>query len=153
MGRIVDLLGEVAAAAEEGPEGLVLVAEDRERFASGEWRDEDLDDALALVNDSLLQGELVDAADSLSSRLVDLLGAFGGEASFAKAAADEAQLSFEAIGQLARRIARLEEVLELFRDSAPPDRHGFDALRARLADFGIESQMRGDGPNGSDQGD
>ena len=152
MGRIVDLLGEVAAAADEGPEGLVLVPEDRERFVAGDWSDEDLDDALALVNDSLLQDELVAAADSLSGRMLDLLGSFGEEASFAKAAAGEAQLPLEVIGQLARRIARLEEVLELFRDSAPPDRRGFDALRARLANVGIEREMGGDGSTGHDEG-
>ena len=39
MGRIVDLLGEVAAAADEGPEGLVLSVEDWERFRA-DWRDE-----------------------------------------------------------------------------------------------------------------
>src|SRR5262245_45634765 len=64
MGRIVDLFADVAASSEDGPEGLVLPAEDWERLRA-EWRDEDLEDILALVRDSVYQTELVDAADSL----------------------------------------------------------------------------------------
>ena len=76
MGRIVDLCGEVAAAADEGPEGLVLSAEAWDRLRA-EWSDEDIEDALAFVKDSLLQSELVEAADSLSARLVEVLGSWG----------------------------------------------------------------------------
>jgi hypothetical protein len=43
-------------------------------------------------------------------------------------------------------VARIEEILEVCRDGAPPDRKGFDALRRRLADHGIEAAMRGDAP-------
>jgi hypothetical protein len=143
MGRIVDLLGDVAAAADEGPGGLVLPPEAESRLLA-QWQDEDIEDALALVHDSLLQSELVEAADSLSARLVEVLGSFGEEAAFSRASAGEAGLSLEIVGQLARRLARLEETLELFRDAPPPDRQGFDALRRRLADLGIESQMRPD---------
>jgi hypothetical protein len=50
-------------------------------------------------------------------------------------------LSFEAIGQITRRVARLEEILEAYREGAPPDRRGFDALQRRLADHGIEDEM------------
>jgi len=151
MGRIVDLLGEVAAAAEGGPEGLTLSPDAWDRLRSDDWRDEDIEDALSLVRDSLLQGELVDAADSLGSRLIELLGEFGDAASFASAQAGEGRLSLEAIGQLARRVARIEEVLEVYRDAAPPDRSHFDALRRRLADHGIEAEMRGDAaPEGED---
>ena len=50
-------------------------------------------------------------------------------------------MSFEAIGQLARRVGRLEEILEAYREGAPPDRRGFDALQRRLADHGIEDEM------------
>jgi hypothetical protein len=50
-------------------------------------------------------------------------------------------VSFEAIGQLARRAGRLEEVLEAYREGAPPDRRGFDALQRRLANHGIEDEM------------
>jgi len=140
MGRIVDLCGEVAAEAEEGPEGLVLPPEAWERLR-GDWEDQDIEDALALVQDSLMQSELVESADSLSARMVDLLGAFGDEATFRKAQSGQAELGFEAIGQLTRRVARLEEILESYREGKPPDRKGFDALQRRLADFGIEEEM------------
>jgi hypothetical protein len=143
MGRIVDLLGDVAAAADEGPAGLILPVEAQERLQE-QWQDEDLEDALALVHDSLIQSELVEAADSLSARLVEVLGAFGDESAFSRASAGEARLSLEIIGQLARRLDRLEEILELCRDTPPPDRRGFDSLRRRLADSGIEDQMRPD---------
>lgn len=140
MGRIVELCGEVAAEAEEGPEGLVLPPEAWERLRA-EWQDEDIEDALALVQDSLMQSELVESADSLSARLLDLLGAFGETAAFRRAESGQAALSLEEIGQLARRVARLEEILETYREGAPPDRKGFDALRRRLADHGIEEEM------------
>ena len=48
MGRIVDLCGEIAAAAEEGPEGLVLAPDMWDRLRD-EWNDEDIEDALGLV--------------------------------------------------------------------------------------------------------
>ena len=140
MGRIVDLCGEIAAAAEEGPEGLVLPPDVWERLRA-DWDDEDIEDALGLVHDSLLQAELVESADSLSARLVEVLGRFGDGGELQKAAADSGGLSCEAIGQLARRVARLEEILEAYRDGAPPDRRGFDALQRRLADHGIEDEM------------
>jgi hypothetical protein len=140
MGRIVDLCGEIAAAAEEGPEGLILPPDVWERLRA-DWDDEDIEDALGLVHDSLLQAELVESADSLSGRLVEVLGRFGETGEFQKATADNGALSFEAIGQLTRRVARLEEVLEAYREGAPPDRRGFDALQRRLADHGIDDEM------------
>jgi hypothetical protein len=140
MGRIVDLCGEIAAAAEEGPDGLILPPDAWERLRA-DWDDEDIEDALGLVHDSLLQAELVESADSLSSRLVEVLGRFGDAGEFQKAAGDTGAVSFEAIGQLTRRVARLEEVLEAYREGASPDRRGFDALQRRLADHGIEDEM------------
>jgi uncharacterized protein with von Willebrand factor type A (vWA) domain len=140
MGRIVELCGEVAAEAEEGPEGLVLPPEAWERLR-GDWQDQDIEDALALVQDSLMQSELVESADSLSARLLEVLGTFGETAAFHRAESGQAALSLEEIGQLARRVARLEEILETYREGAPPDRKGFDALRRRLADQGIEDEM------------
>lgn len=152
MGRIVDLFAEVAAAIEEGPEGLVLPTEDRERLKS-DWPEDDIEDAIALVRDNLLQGELIDCADSLSSRLIELLGAFGEGDAFQKAEAGQAFVSLDVLGQLTRRVARLEEVLEVFRDGAPPDRSGFDALTQRLADAGIEADMRDEWPGMNDEDD
>ena len=140
MGRIVELCGEVAAEAEEGPEGLVLHPEAWERLRA-DWQDEDIEDALALVQDSLMQTELVESADSLSARLLEVLGAFGETSAFRRAESGQAALSLEEIGQLARRVARLEEILETYRDGTSPDRKGFDALRQRLADHGIEEEM------------
>ena len=126
MGRIVDLCGEVAAAAEEGPDGLILPPDVWERLRA-DWDDEDIDDALGLVHDSLLQAELVESADTLSARLVEVLGRFGDGDAFQKAAADNGALSFEA-----------------YREGAPPDRRGFDELQRRLADHGIEEEMEAD---------
>jgi hypothetical protein len=151
MGRIVDLCGEIAAESDEGPDGLVLSPEAWDRLRT-DWSDEDIEDAMGLVKDSLLQGELVDAADSLSARLVDILGGFGGAAPFKEAAAGRALLSLEAIGQLARRVGRLEEVLESYREGKLPDRASFEALRRRLADHGIEAEMgRDDDEDGEDE--
>jgi hypothetical protein len=131
----------VAAEADEGPEGLLLSPEAWERLRA-DWRDEDIEDALSLVHESLLQGELVDSADSLSARLVEVLGAFGEADAFKQAEAGRGALPLDIIGHLARRVARLEEILAVFRDGAPPDRRGFDQLQRRLMDVGIEDEMR-----------
>jgi uncharacterized protein with von Willebrand factor type A (vWA) domain len=141
MGRIVDLCGEVAAAADEGPEGLILPPDAWERLRQ-EWSDEDIEDAMGFVKDSLLQSELVEAADSLSARLVEVLGAWGSEKTFAEAVAGQASVGIDVIRQLAHRLDRLEEILEVYRDEGGPDRKGFDALQRRLMDQGIESEMR-----------
>jgi hypothetical protein len=143
MGRIVDLCGEVAAVVDEGPEGLVLSIEAREQLLA-EWSEEDIDDALGFVTDSYLQSELVEAADSLSARLVEALGDYGGEEAFAGAVEGKATISINVIRQLAHRLDRLEEVLEVFREEDSPDRQGFDALQRRLIDQGIEDEMRPD---------
>ena len=140
MGRIIDLCGEVAAVADEGSEGLVLPPEAWDRLRA-DWEDEDIEDAMSFVRDSLLQRELADAADSLSSELVELLGMFGTAAAFAKVQAGEARLTVETIVRLARRVARLEEVLEGLREGTRPEHRGFDALQSRLMDLGIEKEM------------
>lgn len=143
MGRIVDLCAEIAAAADEGPEGLVLPPEAWDQLRAN-WSDEDIEDALGFVRDSLLQSELVESADSLSARLVEILGAWGGEQTWREAVADRAVLPIGLIRQLAHRVDRLEEILELFREGKGPDRSGFDHLRRRLMDQGIEQEMRPD---------
>src|SRR5687768_7661156 len=136
MGRIVDLCSEIAESAEEGPEGLILPPDVWDRLRA-EWSEEDIDDALGLVGESLLQSDLVESADSLNTRLLDLLGSYGEAAEFHKVQTGSAVLTVEVVGQLARRVARLEEVLETFREGAPLDRSGFEALQRRLADHGI----------------
>jgi hypothetical protein len=150
MGRIVDLFGEVAAEADEGPEGLILPMDVWERLRE-DWEEEDIEDALTMVHESLLQGELVESADSLNCRLLDVLGEFGEATAFRRAEAGQGVLSIEIIGQLARRVARLEEVLEVYRDWAPPDRKRFDALRRRLMDVGIEKEMHRDEDDETDE--
>ena len=140
MGRIVDLCGEVAAVADEGPDGLLLSVEAWDKLRD-DWSDEEIEDALGLVRDSLLQTELAEAADSLSARLVELLGTWGDEKAWAAAAVGDVRVPLDVIGQLARRVDRLEEVLEAFRDGQGPDRSAFDALRRRLMDQGIEQEM------------
>ena len=139
MGRIVDLCGEIAAAAEEGPEGLVLAPDMWDRLRE-EWKDDEIEDALSLVRDSLMLGELVESADSLSSRLVEVLGTYGDARSFKKLEEGEAVIGIDAVGQLARRVGRLEEVLESYRDGAP-DRAAFLGLQHRLAEYGIEDEL------------
>lgn len=143
MGRIVDLCGEVAAAADEGPEGLVLPPDAWDRLRA-EWPEEDIEDALGFVKDSILQSELVESADSLSARLVEVLGTWGDAGSWAAAVEGHAVVSIDVIRQLAHRVERLEEILELYRDQKGPDRRGFDALQRRLMDQGIEEEMRPD---------
>jgi len=73
--------------------------------------------------------------------MLEVLGTFGEEGAFRKAAAGQGVLDVETLGQLTRRVARLEEILETYRDGKPPDRRGFDALLRRLADHGIEEEM------------
>jgi hypothetical protein len=140
MGRIVDLCGEIAAAAEEGPEGLVLAPDMWDRLRE-EWTDDDIEDALSLVRDSLMLAELVESADSLSSRLVEVLASYGDTRSFKKLEEGEAILGIDAAGQLTRRVARLEEILEAYRDGASPDRTAFLTLQHRLAEYGIEDEL------------
>ncbi len=143
MGRIVDLCGDVAAAAEEGSEGLVLPLEAWDKLRD-DWSDEEIEDALALVRDSIVHSELVEAADSLSARLVELLGTWGEAKAWAAAVEGHAAVPLAAIRQLAHRVDRLEEILELCRDLKGPDRRGFDELQRRLMDQGIEKDMRPD---------
>jgi hypothetical protein len=135
MGRIADLCGEIAEMAEDGPEGLMLSADGWERLRE-EWNDDEIQDGLDLVRDSLLLTELVEASDSLSARMVEFLGSYA--QSFDKAEAGHATIGLDVMGQLARRVARLEDVLELYRDGAPPDHAAFDALQEKLAVHGLE---------------
>jgi hypothetical protein len=136
MGRILDLFGEVAAEADEGAEGLELSPDAWQRLRK-DWKDEDIEDALALVHESLLQSELVESAESLNGRLLELLGEYGNPAPFAEAEAGRAVLTVETMSQIARRVDRLDEVLGAFRSGDGPDRTKFDALRNRLLNVGI----------------
>jgi hypothetical protein len=153
MGRLLDLFSEVASEAEEGPEGLVLSPDTWDRLRA-DWSDEDIEDMLGLVHESLLQGELVEAADSLSARLVEVLGTFGEREAFGRAREGGAKITIEVIDHLARRVDRLEEILQVYREGKAIDRRGFDALRRRLANLGIEEDMkRGALPGQDDEDD
>jgi uncharacterized protein with von Willebrand factor type A (vWA) domain len=143
MGRFIDLCAEVAVAADEGPEGLVLPPEAWDKFREN-FSDEDIEDAMKIVQEQFLQNELVDAADTLSAHLVEVLGKLGGARAFAAAQAAGANLSLDVTDQIVRRVARLEELLTAFRDGAPPDSRGFDELQRRLLDRGIEAEMESD---------
>jgi hypothetical protein len=141
MGRFAELCGEVAAALEEDVDGLTLPPEAWERFRS-DWQEEDVEDAIGLVQESLMQDELVDAADTLSARMVDWLSELAGDDAFQAVEAGKAGVSVETIGQITRRVARLEEALTRYRDTLPPANPSFEALRKRLANVGIEEDMR-----------
>lgn len=140
MGRIADLIAEVAEQADPGEERLELPPEVRERLRQ-EWDEEDIESALELVHKEYLREELVATADSLTARMMDVLGEFGSPQGFQQAKSGGAVLTLEVIGQLVRRVNRVEEVLNSLRDDPPPDRRGFDALRRRLMDLGIEKEM------------
>ncbi len=141
MGRIADLCSEIAAAADEGEDGLVLPAEAREKLRE-QWSDADIEDALALVHAQSLQNDLVEVADSMSARLLELLGTWGEARGWTAAVEGHASVSIDVIRQLAHRLDQLEEILELFRDDKGPDRRAFDQLQRRLMDLGIEEEMR-----------
>jgi len=145
MGRIADLCGEIAELADEGPDGLQLPPDGWDRLRQ-HWSDEDIQDALGVVKESYLQNELVESADSLSTRLVELLGSWGDARGWRTAVEGGATLSVEVIRQIAHRLDRLEEILEAYRDQKGPDRRGFDRLQQRLMDHGIEEEMRPDWP-------
>lgn len=140
MGRILDLFGEVAAEADEGAEGLELSPDAWDRLRK-EWKDEDIDDALGLVHESLLQSELVEAAESLTGRLLEILGVYGNPAPFAEVSAGKAVLTVDVLAQIVRRVDRLDEVLGAFRSGDGPDRTKFDALQNHLLNVGIEKEM------------
>jgi hypothetical protein len=133
VGRFADLCGDVAAEADETPGGLVLPEDTLARLYALGWEDDDISDALEFVHASFVQNELLEAADSLSARLVEVLGAFGGDEAFRSALAGRARLPLEVLGQLTRRVAYLEEVLAPLRDGSPVDRVDFDRLVERLA--------------------
>lgn len=147
MGRFADLLGEIAANADGTAGELALPVESRESLRES-FSEEEIDDALVMVRESYFQDDLVQAADSLSARMVELLGAWGEAKAWREAVEGHATLSIEVIRQLAHRVDRLEEALESFRDDRGPDRRGFDRLQRRLMDHGIEDEMRPDREEG-----
>lgn len=141
MGRFADLCMEIAAEADEGPDGLILPSETLARLREAGWAEDDVSDALEFVHLTFIQNELVDAADSLSARLVEILGAYAQDDAFDLAVAGRARLSIEVIEQLVRRVATLERVIGPLRESAPVDHAALDRLERRLADRGLEGAV------------
>jgi hypothetical protein len=148
MGRIADLCAEVAAEADETPDGLVLPQETLARLREAGWGEDDIADALELVHASYVQNELTEAADSLSAHLVDVLGAYADEQQFKLAAAGRAHLSLAVIGQIVRRVSHLERVLDPLREGSPVDRAAFERLERRLVDEGSETAVTPRRPKG-----
>jgi hypothetical protein len=70
-----------------------------------------------------------------------LLAAFGDADAFEQARQEGGRVPLEVIAHLARNVDWLDEVLSVYRDEAGPDRSGFEALRQRLAEAGIEDEM------------
>ncbi len=140
MGRFADLCGDIASEADEGPDGLSLPPESLARLREAGWADEDIADALEFVQLTFLQNELIEAADSLSARLVEMLGAFAEDEAFKGAVAGRARLPIDTIHQLVRRVVHLEQVIGPLREGSPVDRTGLDRLQQRLVDRGLETE-------------
>ena len=141
MGRFADLCGEIASEADEGPDGLIVPSETLARLREAGWAEDDVSDALEFVHLTLIQNELVDAADSLSARLVEILGAYAEDEAFDSAVAGRARISIDVIDQLVRRVSTLERVIGPLRESTPVDHAALDRLERRLADRGLEGAM------------
>jgi hypothetical protein len=140
MGRIVELITDVAAAADEEGLKLSLPMGDFDRLRD-DWGDDEIEDALALAQTAFHHEAVNEAADSLSARVIEVLGSFADEKRFAACSEPGAPVHVETLAQLARSVAYLEEALSLVRDAPPPDRALFNKLLERLANRGIEDEM------------
>jgi antitoxin component HigA of HigAB toxin-antitoxin module len=140
MGRIVELITDVAAAADEEGANLTLPMGDFDRLRD-DWGDDEIEDALALAQTAFHHEAVNEAADSLCARVVEVLGTFADEKRFASCSEPGAPLPVESLANLARSVAYLEEALSLVRDAPPPDLALFNKLLERLANRGIEAEM------------
>ena len=145
MGRLVELITDVAASADEAGTSLVLGTADFDRLRD-DWGDDEIEDALALAQTAFHHEAVNEAADSLCARVIEVLGTYADEKRFASAADPGAPLTIDTLAHLARSVSYLEEALTLVRDAPPPDRTKFDKLLERLANHGIEDEM---GPSSS----
>jgi hypothetical protein len=136
VGRFADLCAEVAAEADATDAGLLLPDETLARLREAGWTEEDIADALEFVHATFVQNELIEAADSLSGHLVDLLSELAEDARFSEAAAGQARLSLDSIRRLTRRVIHLEGILAPLRESTPVDLRRIVELERRLADEG-----------------
>ena len=140
MGRIVELITDVAASADEEGANLTLPMGDFDRLRD-DWGDDEIEDALALAQTAFHHEAVNEAADSLCARVIEVLGTFADEKRFASCAEPGAPLPVESLANLARSVAYLEEALSLVRDAPPPDLALFNKLLERLANRGIEAEM------------
>ncbi|HRB12978.1 MAG TPA: hypothetical protein PKU70_08195 [Vicinamibacteria bacterium] len=140
MGRIVELITDVAASADEEGANLTLPMGDFDRLRD-DWGDDDIEDALALAQTAFHHEAVNEAADSLCARVIEVLGTFADEKRFASCSEPGAPLPVESLANLARSVAYLEEALSLVRDAPPPDLALFNKLLERLANRGIEAEM------------
>ncbi len=140
MGRLIELITDVAAAADEAGANLTLGNADFDRLRD-DWGDDEIEDALALAQTAFHHEAVNEAADSLCARVIEVLGTFANETKFASAAEPDAPIPTDTLAHLARSVAYLEEALALVRDSPPPDLTLFNQLQQRLANQGIEAEM------------
>jgi antitoxin component HigA of HigAB toxin-antitoxin module len=140
MGRIVELITDVAASADEEGATLTLPMGDFDRLRD-DWGDDEIEDALALAQTAFHHEAVNEAADSLCARVIEVLGTFADEKRFASCSEPGAPLPVESLANLARSVAYLEEALSLVRDAPPPDLALFNKLLERLANRGIEAEM------------
>jgi len=140
MGRIVELITDVAASADEEGVKLTLPMVDFDRLRD-DWGDDEIEDALALAQTAFHHEAVNEAADSLCARVIEILGTFADEKRFADSSEPGAPLPTESLAHLARSVAYLEEALSLVRDSPAPDLTLFNKLLERLANQGIEAEM------------
>jgi hypothetical protein len=140
MGRLIELITDVAASADEAGANLTLSPADFDRLRD-DWGDDEIEDALALAQTAFHHEAVNEAADSLSARVIEVLGLFADEKRFASASEPGAPLPTETLAHLARSVAYLEEALSLVRDAPPPDQTLFNRLLERLANRGIEAEM------------
>ena len=149
MGRIVELITDVAASADEAGTNLSLPPADFDRLRD-DWGDDEIEDALALAQTAFHHEAVNEAADSLSARVIELLGTFADDSKFAACDSEDAPVPVETLAQLARSVSYLEEALTLVRDAPPPDRSRFDKLLEKLANRGIEDEMASGKPGRGD---
>jgi antitoxin component HigA of HigAB toxin-antitoxin module len=140
MGRLIELITDVAASADEEGTSLTLSPGDFDRLRD-DWGDDEIEDALALAQTAFHHEAVNEAADSLSARVIEVLGTFADEKRFQGSADPGAPVHMETLAQLARSVSYLEEALSLVRDAPPPDRTRFNELLERLANRGIEAEM------------
>lgn len=140
MGRIVELITDVAASADEEGVNLTLPMVDFDRLRD-DWGDDEIEDALALAQTAFHHEAVNEAADSLCARVIEVLGTFADEKRFASCSEPGSPMPVESLAHLARSVAYLEEALSLVRDAPPPDLTLFNKLLERLANRGIEAEM------------